>query len=1339
MATYGEATIVIRADASRVEKDIDRQASAGVRRAGKSLAKSLSTEFLGETKSLGKQMSSTLSTSLSDGFRDLPVLDDAKKRLTAVSEAASSVQASMWRAQSSTKGFTKDVSKLSILEGTAAKMQSLSDAAGSVHSNMRDALAPTRDLAESLGDSASESGKLKSELSGLSGAVDSVRDRTEKAASATRKRSSATREAEAEDKNLHKTLGKVFGSLTSVGTKVVALSAALAAAAPHAAVLATTALSMGSGMLAAQLGVAAFTAAAKPQLADVADAMTAYEATQENTGQTTKQIDAETKKFKASLKEMPPVVKEFTLDLISLKNEYKDWSKDLAQDVFKPFTKGINVARTILPLLSPLVRGVAQELDKFAATVLKASKSDTAFTWIADFSAAASTSLRDVLQIISNLFVGILAILHAFLPESEKVTGGLVSMSEAFRDWALALEGSKGFADFLAQGEKASPVLKNLGAALLQLLKAMEPFAGSTLIIVNAMAQLIANTPAPVIAALAQAFIGATVASRAYAPVAAAVKGAIDIGGTAIKAGKGVGQFTTGLFSAKYAASEASGAMGSLGGTVRSTGAALVSATSSAVQWAATQTTMALATAATTTKLVIQQTIMKVIHGATLAWTAAQWLLNAAMTANPIGIVIAVIVALGAALVLAYKKSETFRNVVTTVWNAIKAAIGVVVSWVTATVVPALSSAWSAIWSALKTVASSISSAWNSVWSTLKTVGSWVVNTLSPWFKTFQATLEFVFKAIIILIKAWWELSVKPTFAAAMAGIKLLGSVFKWLYDNAVKPSWNAIKSFIQSTWTAIKAVWDSSIKPALKTLGAAFKGLYDNYIKPAWSSTKSFIQSTWNSIKSIWESSIKPALKTLGSAFRAMYDNTIKPVWSGIKSTISSAWTGIKPVFSAMKTGVAAVKSAFGAARDGIRTAWNSLEGIAKKPIKFMIGTVLNKGLIKAFNWLGSKVGGPHIDNIPLPFAKGGVLPGYTPGRDVHQFYSPTGGLLALSGGEAIMRPEFTKQVGGRKGVARLNGLARTGQLTGDFAKGGVLGHGSGSGRVHSYLGGGVIDWIKKQGSNAFDWVEDKTSAIWQAFKNPLQYLKSKVPTMTGSGVVKDLAGAARSKLVDSSVTKIKDMFAKFNKAYGAGGGVKFAKMKAWINDHLGIPYLWGGTGPRYDCSGFTQAASRAGGVSIPRVAKAQQSSSKRIAGNSVRGGDLGFNGSPAHHVMMAMGGGKWAQAPHTGDVTKISTLGTGSFTNFGRTFRQGGTWTPPVFDRGGILPTGISAVRNNTGRPEGLVPAEGLQTGDTYISIKLSLEDLAQLSTLDEFLKMLDRSRVDRRRTAKSGTVSA
>ena len=72
---------------------------------------------------------------------------------------------------------------------------------------------------------------------------------------------------------------------------------------------------------------------------------------------------------------------------------------------------------------------------------------------------------------------------------------------------------------------------------------------------------------------------------------------------------------------------------------------------------------------------------MRAIATATKVWSAVtkiaagvQWALNAAMTANPIGLVIAAIAALVVGLVIAYKKSETFRNIVQGALRAVAAA-----------------------------------------------------------------------------------------------------------------------------------------------------------------------------------------------------------------------------------------------------------------------------------------------------------------------------------------------------------------------------------------------------------------------------------------------------------------------------------------------------------------------------------------------------------------------------------------------------------------------------------------------------------------------------------------
>lgn len=64
-----------------------------------------------------------------------------------------------------------------------------------------------------------------------------------------------------------------------------------------------------------------------------------------------------------------------------------------------------------------------------------------------------------------------------------------------------------------------------------------------------------------------------------------------------------------------------------------------------------------------------------IAKAATIAYTAVQWLLNAALSANPIGLVVIALGALTAALVVAYKKSETFRDIVSGAMNGVKSAV----------------------------------------------------------------------------------------------------------------------------------------------------------------------------------------------------------------------------------------------------------------------------------------------------------------------------------------------------------------------------------------------------------------------------------------------------------------------------------------------------------------------------------------------------------------------------------------------------------------------------------------------------------------------------------------
>lgn len=112
-------------------------------------------------------------------------------------------------------------------------------------------------------------------------------------------------------------------------------------------------------------------------------------------------------------------------------------------------------------------------------------------------------------------------------------------------------------------------------------------------------------------------------------------------------------------------------------------------------------------------------------------------------------------------------------------------------------------------------------------------------------------------------------------------------------------------------------------------------------------------------------------------------------------------------------------------------------------------------------------------------------------------------------------------------------------------------------------------------------------------------------------------------------------------------GSAGQGAAAVAWAKGHLGLPYVWGATGPgSYDCSGFTQAAWGDAGLGLSRTSRQQYSASLKVSYNDLRPGDLVFWGSNSsdassvYHVAMWAGNGQIVEASHPGVPTRLVAM---------------------------------------------------------------------------------------------------
>lgn len=240
---------------------------------------------------------------------------------------------------------------------------------------------------------------------------------------------------------------------------------------------------------------------------------------------------------------------------------------------------------------------------------------------------------------------------------------------------AGALEMMRGSVDtaMLAIGNALAPTVTALAkdlTSLVNVFTALDPATQQTIVAVGAVA-----------AAMGPLLI---ISGGVFTGISKTITGVAALGRTAVTAVGGVTNFVTGLTNASAGASAFATPMMKLGGIVRTLGtgiADLAIAIGKSMLEAAVATGRWIAYAAAKTAAAVATTAHSV---ATKAAAAGQWLLNAALTANPIGIVVVAVAALVAGIIALWNTNEGFRTAVINTWNAIKTAAINVWNWLTA-------------------------------------------------------------------------------------------------------------------------------------------------------------------------------------------------------------------------------------------------------------------------------------------------------------------------------------------------------------------------------------------------------------------------------------------------------------------------------------------------------------------------------------------------------------------------------------------------------------------------------------------------------------------------------
>jgi phage-related minor tail protein len=219
--------------------------------------------------------------------------------------------------------------------------------------------------------------------------------------------------------------------------------------------------------------------------------------------------------------------------------------------------------------------------------------------------------------------------------------------------------------------------------------------------------------------------------------------------------------------------------------------------------------------------------IVAIARGAVVVWTGVQWLLNAALTANPIGLIIMAIAALIAIVVLLVMNWDTVVKFVTDIWNGF---IGFMTERT-----ENFGRRWNEFWGG---VGAFIKQVWDgfvdwivNVWNSF--IG-FIVGAL-VWYVTFWISIWLGIASFIVDVWMGFTEWVSRRFIDMLAGLQLIGSI---------------ISSWWSGLWTWVGDFVIGMVTGFVSFIGTGFGQILD-FVVSIWTNISTFFAGMWTGLLS--------------------------------------------------------------------------------------------------------------------------------------------------------------------------------------------------------------------------------------------------------------------------------------------------------------------------------------------------------------------------------------------------------------------------------------------------------------------------------------------------------